>query len=118
MSDETQPVEHPVESAGVELARVVDAAAAAVVGVVRLYSATPGVVRTAKQLTSSESVPLPLSAVSSGADGLSVTVCIEVSAASRDVARSVADAVRAALTPRSALVHVRVSRIAAVPPTR
>jgi hypothetical protein len=91
-----------------EIGRRVDAAAANVTGVVRLYSAAPALVGVARVVTSIES---SLSVVHRG-DPLEVTVNIGVGAAEPGaaVAERVAAAVHAELG-QDAHVHVRVSRV-------
>lgn len=98
-----------------ELARRADAAARAVEGVVRLYSAAPIPARLARQITRPDE-DAPLTVVERDPERLAVTVCLGVSAlrAAPVTARLVAEAVRAELAghaERAVHVHVRVSRV-------
>ena len=95
------------------LERRVDAAARAVEGVIRLYSATPIPARLARRITRPDE-DAPLSVVERHPDRLAVTVSLGVSAlrAASTTAGLVADAVRAELRDAGPLdVHVRVSRV-------
>ena len=93
--------------------RRADAAARAVEGVVRLYSATPIPVRLARRIAHPDE-DAPLSVVELDDDRLSVTVCVGVSAlrSASTTAALVAAAVRAELADHDRVrVHVRVSRV-------
>ena len=101
------------------LERRADAAARAVEGVVRLYSATPIPARLARRIAHPDE-DAPLSVVEQHPDRVSVTVCLGVSAlrAASTTAALVASAVRAELAHGTADeqalpvdVHVRVSRV-------
>ena len=90
-----------------------DAAARAVEGVLRLYSATPIPARLARQITRPDE-DAPLAVVERHPERLAVTVCLGVSVlrAAPITARLVADAVRAELADHERVhVHVRVSRV-------
>ncbi|WP_438352345.1 hypothetical protein [Microbacterium sp. CJ88] len=91
-------------------ARRVDAAATAVEGVVRLYSAAPAVVGLVRSVLPPET-DAALSVVRDGDPAeATVSVGVEAACSSAVIAQAVADAVRAELGP-AAVVHVRVSRI-------
>lgn len=95
-----------------QVAARVDAAAAAVDGVVRVYSAGPVVVDVVRSVVPSiDTTGDALSTVRRG-DPVEavVSVGVAIEASSAEVARSVADAVRAEIGA-DAKVHVRVSRI-------
>jgi hypothetical protein len=101
----------------VPIALRVDAAARAVEGVVRLYSATPIPARLARRITRPDE-DAPLSVVERVIEGpperLAVTVSLGVSAlrSASTTAELVADAVRAELHDAGPVdVHVRVSRV-------
>lgn len=97
----------------IELARRADAAARAVEGVLRLYSATPIPARLARRITSPDE-DAPLTVVDRHDDRLDVTVCVGVSAlrAAEVTASRVADAVRVELAGAGVVrVHVKVSRV-------
>lgn len=96
-----------------ELGRRADAAARAVEGVVRLYSATPIPARLARQITRPDE-DAPLTVVERHPERLAVTVCLGVSAlrSASTTARLVADAVLSELSDHERVhVHVRVSRV-------
>jgi hypothetical protein len=92
-----------------ELAQQVDAAAAAVAGVARLYSAGPAVAGVVRAVVGAEEAAA--SSVREG-DPVTVTVSIGVEDSERsgDVAERVAAAVRE-VAGAGAVVHVRVSRV-------
>lgn len=91
-----------------DLAHRVDEAVARVDGVVRVYSAAPAAVGLVRTILPGDAA---LSVVRGG-DPVEVVVSVGVDAdaASSDIARRVADAVRAS-TGHDAAVHVRVSRV-------
>ncbi|MDP9026674.1 MAG: hypothetical protein M3N46_03850 [Actinomycetota bacterium] len=95
------------------LAHRVDAAARAVEGVLRLYSATPIPARLARRIAHPDE-EAPLAVVERHPGRLAVTVSLGVSAlrAAPTTAGLVADAVRAGLHDQGPVdVHVRVSRV-------
>lgn len=96
-----------------DLASRLDAVVRAVPGVVTLFSASPAIVGTVRQLTAGEDA-VALVQVKSGTEGLQIIASVGVSGQDQAprTAAAVSSAIRAALDAGVvAEVHVRVSRV-------